>query len=150
MVRYAAMTGLMNERTTNAPSVVSESAPGSISNSRYTNRSRPERSLALPMCKYQWVSDLFIHWVRRSRFPGSNRGHPLYKSGALPTELKRRFAIVQFLSPSFKRTLLVLLVHPIFVLDDFFQEFRPRSTSLERVLVRNKIRETVRLERKKA
>ena len=38
----------------------------------------------------------------------------------------------------------------ILVLDDFFQELRPRSTSLERVLVGDKIRKTVDLERKEA
>src|SRR3989344_8164579 len=93
------MTGFMNDRTTNAPSVVSESAPGSISNSRYTTRSRPERSLALPTCKYQWVSDLFIRWVRRSRLPDSNWGPSLYKRVALPTELRRRSLYCAFFLP---------------------------------------------------
>ncbi len=34
-------------------------------------------------------------WSFRSHLPGSNRGHPLYKSGALPTELRwHNFALL--------------------------------------------------------
>ena len=74
------MIGFTNERTIKMPSVESESAPGSISKSRYKRRSRPASSLALPTCKYQWVSDVFIRWVRRSRLPDSNWGPSLYPS----------------------------------------------------------------------